>query len=220
MSFVLGTSTLQLNRDYVYPNGVKDNQLRVLEHLGLLRVDYMGSVREKFHDEFVEQGKSDKDAWTETSRLIGTRDQREIPPGGNTMLAFNPEHITHLVNPYDQKADLNLRARSYLHANCAICHVEAGGGNGLMVLEYGAIPSRCKLFDAAPQHGDMKLDAARIIATGHPDASVLLHRVATRGPNQMPPLASSRVDEAAVKMLREWITKLQPVPPEVPEATK
>ena len=73
-----------------------------------------------------------------------------IPPGGNTMLAFNPDNITRLVNPYDETADLNLRARSYLHANCAICHVEAGGGNGLMVLEYGAIPSRCKLFDATP----------------------------------------------------------------------
>ena len=47
MNFVLGPSVLQLNRDYVYPNGVKDNQLRVLEHLGLLRVDYMGGVREQ-----------------------------------------------------------------------------------------------------------------------------------------------------------------------------
>ena len=66
----------------------------------------------------------------------------------------------------------------------------------------------------------MEIDAARIIATGHPDSSVLLKRVNTRGPNQMPPLASSRVDEAAVKLLREWIGTLEPLPPEAAEPPK
>src|SRR5207302_69497 len=28
-----------------------------------------------------------------------------------------------LVNPYDKHADLDARVRSYLHANCSICHV-------------------------------------------------------------------------------------------------
>ena len=84
------------------------------------------------------------------------------------MLAFDPNHTSHLVDPYDETADLNKRARSYLHANCAICHVEAGGGNGLMVLEYGAVPSRCSLFDATPQHDAFGIKTAKIISRRAP----------------------------------------------------
>ena len=35
-NYVLGLCELQMNKDHVYPNGVTDNQLRVLEHLGEL----------------------------------------------------------------------------------------------------------------------------------------------------------------------------------------
>src|SRR5206468_7150046 len=33
-----------------------------------------------------------------------------------------------LVDPYDPNQSLDARARSYLHANCSVCHAEAGGG--------------------------------------------------------------------------------------------
>ncbi|HWE04402.1 MAG TPA: PQQ-dependent sugar dehydrogenase [Tepidisphaeraceae bacterium] len=210
MGFVLGPTTLQMNRDYVYPNGVKDNQLRTLEHLGMLRVDYMGSVRDHLRQELLDQGKSEQDAGNQAWYMTATRDQREIKAGANTMLAFDPDHMERLTDPYDTTADLNLRARSYLHANCAICHVDAGGGNSLLNLEYGVVPIKCKAFDAIPQHEVFGKSAARIIAPGRPDSSVLLHRVSVRGTGQMPPLASSAVDERAVKMLREWIEKMPP----------
>ena len=64
---------------------------------------------------------------------------------------------------------------------------------------------------AAPQ---VRLDDARIIAPGHPERSVLLHRIAHRGQGsgQMPQLATNLVDEAAVKLFEEWIRSLRPAP--------
>jgi hypothetical protein len=75
-----------------------------------------------------------------------------------------------------------------------------------MDLEFTTPAVATKLFDVEPQHDRFGIEGAKLVAMGNPAASVLLHRVATRGQGQMPPLASSRVDEAAVKMLREWIT--------------
>ena len=48
-----------------------------------------------------------------------------------------------------------------------------------------------------------------LIAPGEPDRSVLLRRISRRGPDQIPPLATSRVDEEAVRMLREWIAAMK-----------
>ena len=55
-------------------------------------------------------------------------------PKDTTQLPKPPEKLGRLVSPADEKADLTLRARSYLHANCAHCHSFNGGGNALMEL--------------------------------------------------------------------------------------
>ena len=50
-----------------------------------------------------------------------------------------------------------------------------------------------------------------LVAPGEPDRSVLLYRVARRGPGQMPQLATSRPDEPAVEMLRQWILEMKKI---------
>ena len=126
------------------------------------------------------------------------------------MLAMSPESFPKLADPYDRKADLTARARSYLHANCAICHVEAGGGNAQMQLEFLTPLAKAKLLDETPLHHKFDLSDPRIIASGHPERSVLLTRLSRRGPStgQMPQLATSLVDHEAVELFREWITSL------------
>jgi len=119
-----------------------------------------------------------------------------------------------LANPYDEREPLEARARAYLHANCAICHMQAGGGNSQINLEHTASLTKLNAIDVEPLHHKFGLSDARIIAPGHPERSVLLHRIANRGQGsgQMPQLATALVDEAAVKLFEEWIRSLKPAP--------
>jgi hypothetical protein len=48
--------------------------------------------------------------------------------------------------------------------------------------------------------------ADRVIVPGDPGHSMLLRRLSTRGPRQMPPLASTLVDTQAVALVTRWIT--------------
>lgn len=204
-NYVLGLTELQMNRDHDY-GGVKDNQLRVLEHLGVLKVNWADDNRNLMKEELKAKGKTDKEIDAFIEQQTATRDQRgaEISP----LLSFNPDKYRKLVDPYDPKADLTSRARSYLHANCAQCHVEAGGGNSAMELEFTTPLDKMRLIDAKPVHHTYKIPEARLVAPGHPERSILLLRMSHRKEGTMPPLATSLVDEPAVAMMRAWIRQL------------
>ncbi|MBT4226333.1 MAG: c-type cytochrome [Verrucomicrobia bacterium] len=115
-----------------------------------------------------------------------------------------------LVDPYDSSADLERRVRSYLHINCACCHVRSGGGNSMMELGLANSPGKMHLIEARPQHDTFGIANAMLVAPGAPGESVLLERVNRRGRGQMPPLVSGAVDHAAVELFREWISGMKP----------
>ncbi|MFM7166717.1 MAG: PQQ-dependent sugar dehydrogenase [Planctomycetaceae bacterium] len=119
-----------------------------------------------------------------------------------------PEQLGKLVDPLDESQETALRVRSYLHANCAGCHVEAGGGNSQFSAEFTAKSEQQKLIGVKPVHNAFGLPDAALIQPGRPESSVLLHRVSQRGVGQMPPLASSVRDERAIELLRRWIEGL------------
>jgi glucose/arabinose dehydrogenase len=204
-NFVLGLTELQMNREHDY-GGVRDNQLRVLEHLGLLRVDWAGEAKAGLRWQAKAKGMTDKAADEYVERQTATRDQREAVP--SLLLSVPPENYRRLADPYDSKADVAARARSYLHANCAHCHVEAGGGNAQMELEFTTAPEAMRVLDVKPVHHTFALPDARLVAPGHPERSVLLARISHRGEGHMPPLATGLVDEEAVRVMREWIRKM------------
>jgi uncharacterized repeat protein (TIGR03806 family) len=192
-NYVLGLCEVQMNKDHTYPGGRTDNQLRVLEHLGLLKTDWYAEVREGIKDETNKPQPN----------------QREAKSGA--MLHQNPAAYKHLVDPYDKTQKLGDRARSWLHANCSSCHVEAGGGNAQMELEFTTAIDKMRLLDAKPVHQSFDLKDAKLVVPGHPEQSVLIHRMGVRGVNtgQMPPLSTSRVDEAGLALLREWVKSLE-----------
>lgn len=118
------------------------------------------------------------------------------------------DDLPRYVDPYDDAQPVEERVRTYLHANCAICHQWAGGGNAALDLLSRTALDKTKLIDGTVMHNKFDITDARIVAPGSPERSVLLHRMKLRGRGQMPPIASSRVDEPAVKLFETWIRGL------------
>lgn len=110
----------------------------------------------------------------------------------------------------DESAPVDLRARSYLHANCSYCHVAAGGGNSAVDFEITAKPDKALMVDASPVHTNFGIDGAKIVASGHPEKSIVVQRITRRGRGQMPPLASAVVDKQAADLIGRWIRELPP----------
>jgi hypothetical protein len=207
-NFVLGVSTMQLNRNYNYGRFV-DNQLRVFEHLGLLEFDPIAGPLDELQSQWNELAVAEETRTTWLAQLKQLPDQRQLPSGSQSLLWKQMDEFEHLADPYDDKAPLNLRARSYLHANCAQCHVGAGGGNAQIELDFHTALSNMRLKNEKPLHHTFGIADARLVAPGDPDRSILLERISRRGEGQMPQLATSLVDQRAVDMLREWILSLK-----------
>jgi uncharacterized repeat protein (TIGR03806 family) len=124
-------------------------------------------------------------------------------------LPEKPDQPRRLVNPYDKGTDLEARARSYLHANCAQCHVEAGGGNAQMELEITTPREKMRLIGVKPLHDSFGIKDAKLIVPGDPEKSILYQRLKRRGPGQMPPLATAVVDEEAARLIHDWIKAMK-----------
>lgn len=191
-NYVLGPSTVQMNKDHLYPNGRMDNQIRVFEHVGLFDVNWAGEVG------------TPKDA-------ADRQQPNQRQPRPTSLLALPPPALKTFANPYDKSQPLADRAKAWLHVNCATCHVEAGGGNAQMQLDYATPWDKMRLIDARPLHQTFGLPDARLIAPGDPGRSVVIHRIGARGPNsgQMPPIGSNRADAAGLELMTEWCRGLK-----------
>jgi hypothetical protein len=116
--------------------------------------------------------------------------------------------LAKLADPKDERATLEERARAYLHANCAHCHTKWGGGNAYFWLSSDLPLDKTATLGTAPQHGDLHVAGAKVIDPGHPERSLVALRMAMLGPERMPRIASSVVDQDAVKLITEWIKSL------------
>jgi mono/diheme cytochrome c family protein len=121
----------------------------------------------------------------------------------------DPAATSPYPNPTGTTGTLAERARSYLHTNCSQCHRDGGPTPSDMDLRYTTPLAETNACDAVPEHGDLGLANARLIAPGAPARSVIPARMNVRGgANQMPPVGSARVDTAGVSLVREWISSL------------
>ena len=205
-NYVLGLSEMQFNKSHEY-GGRADNQLRVLEKLGVLKVDWLGEVRGRFAGDAASKGLKGAAADEYVALHLPQLGQRETK--ASTLFAQPPAGLKRLANPYDKTAPLNDRARAFLHVNCATCHVDAGGGNAAMNLDLGAALDAMKLVGEKPLHQTFDIPDAKLIAPGEPDRSVLIRRLGMRGPGQMPPLSSNRVDIEGLELMKEWCRSLK-----------
>ena len=113
-----------------------------------------------------------------------------------------------LVNPHDESADLNARARSYLHVNCAHCHRFGGGGTAVIDLRVEAPRDEMQLIDTRPTQGAFRISDAALVAPGRPSHSVLYYRAAKLGRGRMPYAGSQIVDQEGLELLADWIGEL------------
>jgi len=120
------------------------------------------------------------------------------------------EKNSRLVNPYDETADLNQRARAYLHVNCWHCHQFNAGGAATIALSHNVKLKDARMLGVRPTQGTFGITNARIVVPGDPLGSVLYYRIAKLGGGRMPRVGSSEVDERAVTMIYDWIAQLSP----------
>jgi hypothetical protein len=165
---VLGVKTRQLNRDFSYPSGITDNELRAWSHLGLFDTNL---------DE------------------------------------TNLQQLPKLARMDDTTRSLEDRARSYLDANCAQCH-RPRGTVAYFDARFDTPLSAQGLIDG-PVLIDQRVDNPRVIAPNDIWRSILFLRASSLEGLKMPPLARNQVDQAGMKLLREWIESL-PGPPVLP----
>jgi uncharacterized repeat protein (TIGR03806 family) len=169
--YILGVKTRQLNRDFTYPSGITDNELRTWNHLGLFDAN------------------------------LNEADFANLPK---------------LARADDLSRSLEDRARSYLDANCAQCH-RPRGTVAYFDARYDTPLSKQGLING-PVLIDQRIDNSRVVAPKDVWRSILFMRANSIEGLKMPPLARNEIDEAGMKLLREWIESL-PGPPVLPPPT-
>ena len=135
-------------------------------------------------------------------------DGKERPPFDAEAVKKEPS-----LAPLHGDAPLDVRARGYLHVNCAHCH-RFGGGGGQVVLELDVTRplKETGILDAKPKQGDFGIPDARLVAPGDPYRSVLFYRMAKFGRGRMPHLGSEFPHAQGLDVVGQWIASLSSPP--------
>jgi putative heme-binding domain-containing protein len=126
-----------------------------------------------------------------------------------TRLGLTPSE-PRLADPHGAQGSPEVRARSYLHVNCGVCHRYNSGGVVPAYMNIETPLKEAKLVDAKPALGELGLPEARVIAPGDPARSVLLYRMATAGRGHMPYLGGNLADDRGLLLMRDWIAGMKP----------
>ena len=115
-----------------------------------------------------------------------------------------------MTDPRDEAAPLEKRVRAYWQVNCSHCHIEAGGGNAKMELEWSRKLADTVTLNAQPVHTRFGLgDKARIIAPANPAQSVMLQRIIRPGPGRMPPVGALSPDPKWIALFTKWVSEMK-----------
>ncbi|HUQ11849.1 MAG TPA: PQQ-dependent sugar dehydrogenase [Steroidobacteraceae bacterium] len=118
-----------------------------------------------------------------------------------------PGQLPVIPDPFGSAA-IGLRARAWLHTNCANCHRPSGPAPTAIDLRFTTALNATSSCDIAPTLGDLGITNARLIAPGSAARSVILARVDRTGTDAMPPLSRHQIDTVGVQLLTDWINGL------------
>lgn len=119
----------------------------------------------------------------------------------------DPDVLPALVDPFGD-ADLNLRARSWLHTNCSGCHQDGGPTQSSMDWRYTVALNDTGACEADPAD-DLGVAGAKLLKPGDPEASIILNRLSRRDSASMPPLGSLIPSDEGIALIDEWILSLE-----------
>lgn len=142
-------------------------------------------------------------AWNHIGLFDKKNNEAEIP------------FFTKLVNVTNTAAPLQLRVRSYLDANCAMCH-RPGGAGAFFDARFDT-PLKLQNLINGPVQNPLGIIAAKVIVAGDTNKSILFHRVNITGEGQMPPLARNLVDDKAVSVIAQWISSTRTIAATLPK---
>ncbi len=123
----------------------------------------------------------------------------------STPLGVAPSMLDKLTVPSDTSQPLDKRARAYLHANCSMCHRPNGPGQGPEDFRYSLPGLSIGAINVIPTQSDFGIAGARLILPGHPEKSIVSHRIGTLELGRMPPLATAMVDASGLALVNQWI---------------
>jgi putative heme-binding domain-containing protein len=141
-------------------------------------------------------------------RPAGATNQLDRLRSLNLYPATAPKPAAALVDPHSESAELDRRAKSYLHVNCSHCHRFGGGGSALIDLRFDLPEKDRHVVGQRPNLGTFEIDDARIVAPGDPSRSVMLYRMSKTGRGRMPHIGSQVVDRRGVLLIEQWVRKM------------
>ena len=120
--------------------------------------------------------------------------------------------ITTYYSLDDNNTSYELRAKSYLHANCAHCHQPGGPTPSAMDLRFTTPLSAMNICDVDPLQGDLGVSGIKLVdpqGTFSQPNSVIVARMESLDESiRMPPLATDLVDDQALVVIKNWIDSL------------
>ncbi len=180
--------------DWAVPNR---NQCKACHDLAGELTPIGPSARNLLRDFAYPDGQQNQIAHWSSAGLLSALPAQEVQPAPN---AFDPA-----------SGSLELRARAYLDVNCAHCHNPQGpahtSGLDLRWSQHEPIAWGVNKRPVAAGRGSAGFEFA--IDPGHPERSILLHRLRSTDPGvMMPEIGRQLVDERGVALINEWIARM------------
>ncbi len=171
------------------PIGPTARNLNIADDLLILRADGPPGPRETLINQL--------DDWSDHGRLYGAPRGADAP---RAPVAYDPT-----------TGSLDARARTYLDVNCAHCHNSIGPAHtsGLDLSWSQGDPALWGVGKRPVAAGRASGGYAFAIEPGHPERSILLHRMQSDDPGvMMPELGRQRVDPRGAALVRDWIAAM------------
>ncbi len=110
--------------------------------------------------------------------------------------------------PHDTTQPVELRARSYLAANCMHCHQPGATAVGGMDMRFSTAVKDMGLIGVAPSRGDLGVPLAYRIDPGSKESSIAWLRMMSTDSYRMPSLGTSLVDPVGTEVVGKWIDNM------------